>query len=206
MRVLLPSWQNDKWKKCSFLFVHWLQSGIFSPNRNSKAPSKSVVRSTDFACCKHGARGKSSSSSRWLVSVRSLRIHAGEGPDIRCNIWERAKVRRDMTHSLSSRSSHNIGYNTFQWESVLHCDAGYFGKYSVLQVLPDKIGRFLFEYHCELYSSLNLPDLPADRSSMDVHSLLSPKLSWCTADFVLSILWKATQDGKQPRYGFCQAS
>ena len=48
-------------------------------------------------------------------------------------------------------------------------------EYSVLQVLPDKIGRFLFEYHSELCNSLNLPDLPADRSSVDVHRLLSPR-------------------------------
>ena len=114
-------------------------------------------------------------ADRWYQSDPSESMQEKVRPDIRCNIWERAKVRRDMTHSLSSGSSHNIGYDAFQWESILHGDAGYFGKYSVLQVLPDKIGRFLFEYHSELYNSLNLPDLPADRSSVDVHRLLSPR-------------------------------
>ena len=111
-------------------------------------------------------------ADRWYQSDPSEALQEKVCPDNRCNIWERAKVRRDMTHSLTSGSSHNIGYDAFQWESILHGDAGHYGKYSVLQVLPDKIGRFLFEYNSELYSSLNLPYLPADRSDVDVHRLL----------------------------------
>ena len=80
-----------------------------------------------------------------------------------------------MLHSLSSGCMHNSGYDALQWESILHGDVGVYGKYSVLQVLPDKIGRFLFEYHSEPYNSLSLPDLPSDRSSVDVHRLLDPK-------------------------------
>ena len=80
-----------------------------------------------------------------------------------------------MLHSLTSGSVNNSGYDALQWESILHRDAGVYGKYSVLQVLPDKIGRFLFEYHSELFNSLSLPDLPSDRSSVDVHRLLDPK-------------------------------
>ena len=80
-----------------------------------------------------------------------------------------------MLHSLTSGSVNNSGYDALQWESILHGDAGVYGKYSVLQVLPDKIGRFLFEYHSELFNSLSLPDLPSDRSSVDVHRLLDPK-------------------------------
>ena len=114
-------------------------------------------------------------ADRWYQSDPSDSEQEKIRPDIRCNIWERATVRRDMLHSLSSGETHNSGYDALQWESILHGDAGVYGKYSVLQVLPDKIGRFLFEYHSELFNSLNLPDLPSDRSSVDVHRLLDPK-------------------------------
>jgi hypothetical protein len=30
---------------------------------------------------------------------------------------------------------------------ILHGNAGEMGKYAVLSVLPDKIARFLYEYH-----------------------------------------------------------
>ena len=114
-------------------------------------------------------------ADRWYQSDPSDSEQEKIRPDIRCNIWERATVRRDMLHSLSSGETHNSGYDALQWESILHGDAGVYGKYSVLQVLPDKIGRFLFEYHSELYNSLSLPDLPSDRSSVDVHRLLEPR-------------------------------
>ena len=114
-------------------------------------------------------------ADRWYQSDPSDSEQEKIRPDIRCNIWERATVRRDMLHSLSSGETHNSGYDALQGESILHGDAGVYGKYSVLQVLPDKIGRFLFEYHSELFNSLNLPDLPSGRSSVDVHRLLDPK-------------------------------
>ena len=63
-------------------------------------------------------------ADRWYPSDPSESMQEKVRPDIRCNIWERAKVRRDMTHFLSSGSSHNIGYDAFQWESILHDDAG----------------------------------------------------------------------------------
>ena len=46
------------------------------------------------------------------------------------------------------------------------------GKYAVLKTLPDKIVRFLYEYHSEDYLSKNLPPLPIDRSDIDVHGIL----------------------------------
>ncbi len=39
-------------------------------------------------------------------------------------------------------------------------------------VLPDKFARFLFEYHSHRFESLDLPQLPADRSDFDVHGAL----------------------------------
>jgi hypothetical protein len=39
------------------------------------------------------------------------------------------------------------GVDALRWEMILHGNAGEMGKYAVLSVLPDKIARFLYEYH-----------------------------------------------------------
>ncbi len=46
---------------------------------------------------------------------------------------------------------------------------------AVLSVLPDKIARFLYEYHDTSYTSLGLPPIPLDRSGISVHSILRPE-------------------------------
>jgi len=46
------------------------------------------------------------------------------------------------------------------------------GKYPVLKVLPHKTARFLYEYHFARMRRLDLPELPTDRSEVDVHSIL----------------------------------
>ncbi len=45
-------------------------------------------------------------------------------------------------------------------------------NYPILSVLPDKFARFLFEIHSHRFESLDLPQLPADRSDFDVHGAL----------------------------------
>ncbi len=40
--------------------------------------------------------------------------------------------------------------------------------------MPDKIARFLYEYHDSDYLSLDLPPLELDRSDTDVHGVLKP--------------------------------
>jgi hypothetical protein len=57
---------------------------------------------------------------------------------------------------------------------ILHGNAGEMGKYAVLSVLPDKMARFLYEYHDTSYTSLGLPPIPLDRSFISVHSILRP--------------------------------
>ena len=52
---------------------------------------------------------------------------------------------------------------------------GELGKYAVLFVLPDKIARFLYEYHDRLCTYLGLPAIPLDRSQISVHSILRPE-------------------------------
>jgi hypothetical protein len=91
---------------------------------------------------------------------------------IRINIWNRAKVRRLLTHSLAGGGSHNLGYGALRHEMISHGNAGEFGKYAILSVLPDKIARFLYEYHHTAYDSLQLPPIPLDRSRIDVHGSL----------------------------------
>ena len=58
--------------------------------------------------------------------------------------------------------------------TILHGNAGEMGKYAVLSVLPDKIARFLYEYHDTSYTSLALPAIPLDRSNVSVHCILRP--------------------------------
>ena len=41
-------------------------------------------------------------------------------------------------------------------------------------MLPDKLGRYFFEYHAESYASLGIPALPEDRSQINVHGLPKP--------------------------------
>jgi hypothetical protein len=59
-------------------------------------------------------------------------------------------------------------------KKILHGNAGELGDYKELAVLPDKIARYLFEFHAESYASLGLPPLPVDRSRTDVHGILKP--------------------------------
>jgi hypothetical protein len=47
-------------------------------------------------------------------------------------------------------------------------------KYAVLSVLPDKITRFLYEYHDTSYTSLGLPPILMDMSGISVHGILRP--------------------------------
>jgi len=88
---------------------------------------------------------------------------SGDFSGIRINIWNRAKVRRLLTHLLAGGGTHNRGYHALRWEYILHGNAGEMGKYAVLSVLPDKIARFLYEYHDTL-----------DRSGISIHSILRP--------------------------------
>jgi hypothetical protein len=59
-----------------------------------------------------------------------------------------------------------MGYHALRWEMILHGNAGELGKNTVLSVLPDKIARFLYEYHDTSYTSLGLPPIPLDRSGV----------------------------------------
>ena len=92
---------------------------------------------------------------------------------IRCQIWERARIRSLMTHRLSGGGSHNLGYDAFPWEMIVHGNCGEYGRYAELAVLPDKVARYLFEFDSESYTSLDLPDIPRNASSGAIHGLMN---------------------------------
>ena len=48
------------------------------------------------------------------------------------------------------------------------------GKYDILAFLPDKVARFLYEYHDFGFQRLELPPIPDDRSEFDLHPALRP--------------------------------
>ncbi len=90
------------------------------------------------------------------------------------NMWNCAKERLFIKHQLCSRIKEDQpqGYTAFDWESILHGNAGILGDYKELTVLPDKIACYLYEYDADSYTSHGLPPLPADQSDTDVHGIL----------------------------------
>jgi hypothetical protein len=85
-------------------------------------------------------------ADRWYQQnpASDPKSNSGDFAVIRINIWNRARVRRFLIHNLAGGGSHNLGYHAFIWETILHGNAGEFGKYTILKYLPDKITRFLY--------------------------------------------------------------
>ncbi len=94
----------------------------------------------------------------------------------RINMWTQSKERLFLVHRLCSRIKDDQpqGYIAFDWKSILHGNAGKPRDYKELSVLPDKIARYLYEFHANLYASHSLPPLPVDRSNTNVHGILKP--------------------------------
>ena len=67
------------------------------------------------------------------------------------------------------------GYDALRHETILHGDAGKLGKYNIISFLPDKVARFLYEYHDNRFQRLDLPPIPDDRSEFDLHVALKPE-------------------------------
>ena len=76
-----------------------------------------------------------------LRLLRLLRFPIFVLTAFRINSWNRAKERRYLRHRLCSRVKDDKpqGYTAFDWESILHGNAGVLGDYKELAVLPDKI-------------------------------------------------------------------
>jgi hypothetical protein len=82
------------------------------------------------------------------------------------------QVRRHIMHTMVGGGGQYGGYATLDYRKIHQGNAGKLGNYPILSVRPDKFARFLFEYHSHRFESLDLPQLPADRSDFHVHGAL----------------------------------
>ena len=90
-------------------------------------------------------------------------------------------------HTLVGGGGQEGGFDALDYRKIKHGDAGKLGKYDIFSVLPDKIARFLYGFHDFLFSRLDLPPLPADRSDFDLHGAIDNDKAWillylCTRD------------------------
>ena len=93
---------------------------------------------------------------------------------IRVNIWNRAKVRKVITHYLVSGGTHQLGYDALDLDFIKQGHAGgTLGRYAVLSNLPDKVAKYLLEFHSSDYVRLGLPAIPESASSGDIHKMLN---------------------------------
>lgn len=127
-------------------------------------------------------------ADRWHRNAPEEEIDGPDCSGIRCQIWERARVRSLMTHRLSGGGSHNLGYDAVPWEMIVHGNCGEYGRYSELAVLPDKVARYLFEFFPDSYTSLGLPDIPRDASSGEIHGLMNAQQALMHILHILQIL------------------
>ena len=83
------------------------------------------------------------------------------------------EIYRFMTHSLAGGGPNNRGYDALHRDLLSTGFAGSeLGQYMALCFLPDKVARFLYEFHEDNYGSLGLPVIPDGASSGKVHKML----------------------------------
>jgi hypothetical protein len=76
-------------------------------------------------------------------------------------------------HSLSGGGKGMRGYDALDCTLISRGPAGpRLGRLSKLCFWPDKVARFLFEFHAYDYKSLGLHVIPTSASSGDIHILL----------------------------------
>ncbi len=88
------------------------------------------------------------------------------------------QVLRFIVHTLVGGRGQQGGVDALDYRKIKLGDAGKLGKYDILSVLPDKFARFLYEFHDFLFSSLDLPPLPAYRSDFDEHGAINDNQVW----------------------------
>jgi hypothetical protein len=114
-------------------------------------------------------------ADRWWSVPGKLEEDAdGRCMGIRCNIYARALKRMYQMHKLRGGGNNNIGWGALRWQDLIGASEVRFGKHREIRYLPKKIANFLHEYRADEFPSLNLPNLPSDRSRIDVHATLTP--------------------------------
>ncbi len=63
-------------------------------------------------------------------------------------------------HTLVGSGGQHGGFDALDNRKIKQGNADSLGTYAILSVLPDKFARFLFEFHCIQFESLDLPKLP----------------------------------------------
>ena len=63
---------------------------------------------------------------------------------------------------------HSNGYHSVRWDVILQGRIDPFGMYAVTRVLTEKIAKFLFEFHGDMFQHFRL-----HRSDVNVHGMLS---------------------------------
>ena len=80
---------------------------------------------------------------------------------------------RNIKHSLSGGGKCMRGYDALDCTLISQGSAGpRLGRLSELGFLPDKVARYLFEFHDQDYKDLGLPAKPSAASSGTIHKLL----------------------------------
>ena len=87
-------------------------------------------------------------------------------------------VLRYIVHTLVGGGGLHEGFNALDYRTFRHGDAGKLGNYNILSLLPDKFARDLYEFHDFLFTSLDLPPLPADTSNFDLHGAIHTDQVW----------------------------
>jgi hypothetical protein len=66
-------------------------------------------------------------ADRWFEQSDEV-LPSGDFAGIRINIWNRAKIRQFLVHSLRGGGCLNLGYHAMRWETITHGNAGELGK------------------------------------------------------------------------------
>lgn len=160
----------------TYVYIYYTDKSILGPMRfcSARIEDEDPGYGSDAWTTQDDRTGESVllRADRWYRTPPDEEIDGNDCSGIRCQIWERARVRSLITHRLSGGGSHNLGYDAFPWEMIVHGNCGEYGRYAELAVLPDKLARYLFEFDSESYTSLDLPEIPREASSGTIHSLM----------------------------------
>jgi hypothetical protein len=100
------------------------------------------------------------------------------------------KICCHIMHTLVGGAGQHDGFNALDYRKIKHGDAGILGNHPVLSVPPDKVARFLYEFHYIQFSGPDLPPLPADRSDFDVHGAIKKNQVWILLQALNIMQWR----------------